>query len=114
MNATYTIRYAYPAAAHTGAALTREFGAAVATAAMILAAPVLGLVFVVTLPIAGLACIAWMAAKALVSKRAVIAAVAKRTALFFAAPMVGLAYLMAFPFVAMGMLVYYGARAARS
>lgn len=116
MNATYTIRYAYPGAAAYRAvtAWTKELTPAAANALMLVAGPVLGLAFVIALPIVGLAAVAWLAAKALVSRRATIAAVAKRVGLFAIAPFVGLVYFVAFPFVAMGMLVYHGVRAARS
>jgi hypothetical protein len=114
MSATYTIRHAYTGAAayDAVAACTKEITRAAATAAMLVAAPLLGLAFVIALPLAGLAAIAWMLVKAVARKRAVAMAVAKRTVLFFAAPFVGLAYLMAFPFVAIGMLGYYAIRKA--
>jgi hypothetical protein len=113
MNATYTIRYEYPRAAARIAAWTKEIAAVAVTALMLMAAPLMGLAFIIALPVAGLAVLAWVAMKALARHRGPIAAVAKRLALFFLAPFVGLAYLIAFPFVAMGMLAYYGVRAAR-
>jgi hypothetical protein len=114
MSATYTIRHAYAGAAayDAVAACTRELTRAATTTALLVAAPLIGFAFVIALPLAGLAAIAWMLVKAVARKRAAVVAVAKRTALFFAAPFVGLAYLMAFPFVAIGMLGYYAIRKA--
>lgn len=114
MNATYTIRHAYTGevAYHAVAKCTKELTAGAGTALMLVAAPLLGLAFVIALPLAGLAAIAWMLAKAVARKRTTIVAVIKRTALFFAAPFVGLAYFIAFPFVAIGMLAYYAVRKA--
>ena len=116
MTATCTIRY-------TGyfgttefervTAWTRELPLAAKTALMFAGAPLLGLAFVIALPIAGLALAAWMAAKALAPKCAGAAPVVKRIALFAAAPFFGLAYLLAFPFVGIGAVVYYAIRAAR-
>lgn len=115
MNATYTIRYAYPGAAayRAATAWTKGLTPAAANAVMLVAAPMLGLAFVITLPLAGLAYVAWNLAKALVHRRAAILRVAKRIGLFFAAPFVGLAYLVAFPFVVTGMLAYRAVKAVR-
>jgi hypothetical protein len=116
MNAAYTISYENAAAAalETLEARTRELTGGTKVTLMLAAAPLLGLAFVVGLPIVGLAAIAWMVTKALVRHRAAIAGRVKRIALFLAAPFVSLLYIAAFPFAALGMLVYCATRAARS
>jgi len=78
--------------------------------ALALAAPVIGLVFVVAFPLAGLAILAWVGARALARRAHPLARFAKNVALFVAAPFVGLAYALAFPFVGIGILVWRGAR----
>ena len=94
-------------------AWTRELPLAAKTALMLAGGPLLGLAFVIALPVAGLALAAWMAVKALARRWAGATAVLKRIALFAAAPFVGLAYLIAFPFVGIGALAWYAIRAAR-
>jgi hypothetical protein len=118
MNATYTISHGYE---YTGAgavetinARARQLTGAIKPVYMLAAAPLLGLMFVLALPFAGLALIAWMLAKAAARNRVAIFSVVKRVALFFAAPFVALFYVAGFPFIAMGMLVYCGVRAART
>ena len=116
MTATCTIRYpgyAEVAVLETIAAWTKELPLAGKTALMLVAGPLLGLAFVIALPVAGLVVAAWMAVKAAARHWAGAAPIVKRLALFAAAPFVGLAYLIAFPFVGLGALVYYGVRAAR-
>ena len=116
MNAAYTISHENIAAVELESfkARAREITGAAKTTLMLAAAPLLGLVFVLAAPVAGLAIVAWMLMKALVRNRAAVAGRVKRIALFFAAPFTALLYITAFPFVAMGMLVYAGIRAARS
>lgn len=80
---------------------------------MFAAAPLLGLAFVIVLPLAGLVLAAWLAVKVIIRKGAGTADVIKRVGLFLVSPFVGLAYLIAFPFVGVGLLVYYVAKAAR-
>jgi hypothetical protein len=115
MNAAYTMTR-QPAAAEVEAfeAQAHKLAGAAKTTLMLAAAPLLGLAFVVAAPIAGLAAIAWMLVKTMVSNRAAIGERVKRIALFFAAPFAALFYITCFPFVALGMLVYHGIRAARS
>jgi hypothetical protein len=83
------------------------------TAVMLAAAPLIGLAFVVALPFAGLAYLAWLAAKALLANRKALWKRARNVVLFFAAPFIGLAYAVALPFVGFGALVWVGLRAAR-
>ena len=115
MTATTTIRIEYLPTVELErfAARVKELPAAAATALMIVGAPLLGLAFVITLPIAGIGLAVWMAAKAMARNWTGIARIVKRTALFAAAPFFGLAYLVAFPFVGIGALAYYGVKAAR-
>jgi tetrahydromethanopterin S-methyltransferase subunit E len=80
-------------------------------AALAVAAPLIGLVFVVAFPLVGLAILAWIGARALAKRAKPLARFAKNVALFVAAPFVGLAYAVAFPFVGMGFLVWRGTRA---
>ena len=83
------------------------------TVVMAAAAPLVGLAFVVALPFAGLAYLAWLAAKALLARRRAIWKRTRNVVLFFAAPFIGLAYAVALPFVGFGALVWIGLGAAR-
>jgi len=83
------------------------------TVVMVMAAPLIGLAFVVALPFAGIAYLAWLAAKALVAYRRALWKRVRGVVLFFAAPFIGLAYAVALPFVGFGALVWMGLRAAR-
>ncbi len=116
MNATYTIRYEAPGAVELEKAIgyAKELGRAAKFAAMLLAAPLLGLAFVIAFPLAGLGYLAWMAVKALPRTWAAVAPIVKRIALFAAAPLVGLAYVIAFPFVGIGVMAYCAVRVARN
>ena len=78
--------------------------------ALAVAAPFIGLAFVVLFPIAGLAMLAWLGARALARRAGRIARFAKNVALFLAAPFVGLAYTLAFPVIGAGMLACMAAR----
>ncbi len=80
-------------------------------AAKLIAAPFLGLAFVIVFPFVGLAMLAWMGARALLGRLPRIARFARNVGLFFAAPFIGLAYAIAFPFVGLGLLALHGFRA---
>jgi len=113
MNATYTTRhpgYGYlgTAGVERITALTKDLAPAGKTIVMLVVAPLLGLAFVVALPIAGVVLAAWIAIKTATG----VAPIVKRIALFLAAPFVGLAYVIALPFVGVGAMVYYAVRAA--
>jgi hypothetical protein len=112
MNATYTVNNGYLGHAELEAitAWVKEANAGVKTVLAIAGAPLVGLVFVIALPLAGVAMLAWLAVKALVRNAAAL----KNTALFIAAPFIGLAYVVAFPVVGVGALVYFGIKAARN
>jgi len=86
---------------------------AAGTAVMLVAAPFIGLAFVVVLPFAGLAYIAWLAVKALLTSRSAFWRRARNVILFFTAPFVGLIYAVALPFVGLGALVWLGVNTAR-
>jgi hypothetical protein len=111
MNATYTVNNGFLGhAAYEGfAAGAKEAGRNTKAVLAIVAAPLVGLAFVVALPIAGAALLAWLACKALARNAAAL----KSTALFLAAPLIGLAYVVAFPVAGVAALAYYGVRAAR-
>ena len=81
--------------------------ATVKNVALFLAAPFIGLAYVLAMPFVALGTLAWFASKALARKFPV----AKDIALFLAAPMIGLAYIVAMPFVGIGMLVWFGSKA---
>src|ERR1700693_73454 len=84
----------------------------VKNAALLVAAPFIGLAFVVGLPIFGLAVLAWFAARALRAHWARAARFTRNVVLFAAAPFVGLLYVLAFPLVGLGTLVWMAVRAA--
>ena len=88
-------------------ALREGTGAKVAAA---VAAPLIGLVFVVTLPVTGLAMLAWMGVRRAMPVAAPAGRFLRNVGLFLAAPFIGLAYALAFPFIGICMLV---ARAVR-
>lgn len=71
-----------------------------------IAGPFIGLAFVLAAPIAGLAALAWLAAKALVARYPAAARNARNVALFVAAPFIGLAYAALFPVVGIGALAW--------
>lgn len=93
------------------AARGRKGYAAALNAALIVVAPLIGLVFIVAFPLAGLAMLAWMGARAVGRRATRVGGFAKNIALFVAAPFVGLVYAVAFPFVGIGVLAWRGARA---
>lgn len=75
--------------------------------AMFFAAPLVGLIYVITFPFMGLGVFAYM-----VSRELIRIGISEKTAnhiknilMFFLAPFVGLAYALAFPFVGIGVLV---------
>jgi len=73
-----------------------------------LAAPFIGLAFVLVAPFAGLGALAWFAAKALAAKYPGAVRTGRNVALFAAAPLIGLAYAALFPVVGIGALVWVG------
>ena len=76
---------------------------ALRTAALVAAAPFIGLVFILTLPVAGLAMLAWFATRALARQTRLLTTI-RDVALFVAAPFIGLVYVLAMPLVGTAML----------
>ncbi len=83
------------------------------TVLMLVAGPLLGLAFVIALPVVSVMLTAYYGGKLIAARWARIARHVKNVALFFAAPFVGLAYIVALPFVGAGALCYYAAKAVR-
>lgn len=80
--------------------------------ALFLAAPFIGLFYLVVGPLVGLAVLAWMGAKAIAENRVArkVGGFLKDVGLFIAAPFIGLLYAMLFPFIGLGMLAWTGVR----
>lgn len=73
---------------------------------LFLAAPFVGLAYIVAMPFIMLGALAWMGVRPIIP-------FLKNVGLFFAAPFVGLAYVIAFPFVGAGLLLWRAAKALR-
>lgn len=69
-------------------------------------APLVGLAFVLALPLFGLGVLGWLAAKTLAARRRAIGRFLKHAGLFVAAPFIGLAYALTLPFVGIAALVW--------
>ena len=84
--------------------------------ALFMAAPFIGLIYAVLLPVVGVAMLAWVGGQALVKVAVVRKALnfMKNVALFIAAPFVGLVYVILLPFVGAAMLAWVGVRALMS
>lgn len=80
--------------------------------ALFLAAPFIGLFYLVVGPLVGLAVLAWMGARAIAENRVArkVGGFLKNVGLFIAAPFIGLLYAMLFPFIGLGMLAWTGVR----
>lgn len=74
---------------------------------LFLAAPFIGLAYVLTMPLVALGTVIGLAARAI----AKAFPISKDLALFFAAPMIGLAYVVAMPLVEIGVLAWFGSKA---
>ena len=106
MNALLTIPAAYIAVEERRPVATaKPRVATVRNVALLVAAPFIGLVYVLAFPFVGLVLLAWLGFRALPKR-------VKNIVLFFAAPFIALAYVVVFPFVGLGILVWTGARAA--
>jgi CheY-like chemotaxis protein len=88
--------------------------------ALFLAAPFVGLAYILAFPIVGLGMLAWMAIQAQQKKSAEAAklqpvpaksSVLRSTAVFLAAPFIGLVYVIVGPIVGLGMLLWFGFQA---
>ncbi len=115
---------AAPAAAEVAAApapgALQGVARVVKNIALFLAAPFVGLAYILTFPIVGLGMLAWMAIQAQQKKSAVAnmahpvpvaSSIAKSTAIFLAAPFIGLVYVIVGPIVGLGMLLWFGFQA---
>lgn len=80
---------------------------------LFLAAPFVGLAFIVAIPFVLLGTLAWMVVQPLAQRLRPIAPFLKNVGLFFAAPFVGLAYIIAFPFIGAGVLLWNAAKALK-
>jgi CheY-like chemotaxis protein len=78
--------------------------------ALFFAAPFIGLLYAMFMPIVGLGMLAYVAYKAF-AKTKVFTHV-KNVGLLISAPFIGLAYAVSMPFVGIGMLLYVGGKAA--
>jgi len=113
MNTPEVALAALEAAAEKLNTATETMTAASKFALMLVAGPVLGLAFVIALPIVIVLLTAYYGGWLLATRCAGAVRFAKNVALFLIAPFVGLAYIIAFPFVGFGTLVYLGVKAAR-
>jgi hypothetical protein len=90
-------------------------GSTLKNIALFLAAPFIGLVYIVLLPVVGLGFVAVLAGRAAAAKFAAVrtaARVLKNVVMVVAAPVVGLAYVVLFPVIGLAALAYWGGRAA--
>jgi len=78
---------------------------------MALAAPLIGLAYVVALPFVGLGALAWRAVRPLANRLGAVVPFLKNAGLLLAAPFIGLAYAIAFPFIAAGLLLWRAVKA---
>jgi hypothetical protein len=94
-------------------AATEHLTASTKTVAMLAGAPLLGLMFVLALPVISVALTVYYGAKLMAANWATIAKHVKNVTLFFASPFIGLAYIIALPVVGLGSIAYLGMKAAR-
>jgi CheY-like chemotaxis protein len=115
-DATPDLQPSAEAVAAAPAARAPEARGAIKSIALFVAAPFIGLFYLVVGPIVGLAMLAWIGLKALGEQQAVrrAAVFVKNVALFLAAPFIGLAYALLFPFIGLGMLAWNGVQAMRN
>jgi hypothetical protein len=113
MNTPELALAAFEAAAEKFNTATEHLSFASKAILMLVAAPLLGLAFVIALPIASVTLTAYYGGRLIAAHGAPVARCVKNVALFCAAPFVGLAYIIAFPFVGFGTLVYVAVKAAR-
>lgn len=78
--------------------------------ALFFAAPFIGLLYAMFMPIVGLGMLAYVAYKAFAKTKAFTHV--KNVGLLISAPFIGLAYAVCMPFVGIGMLLYIGCKAA--
>ncbi len=92
------------------------FARTVKNIALFVAAPFIGLVYAMLLPLVGLGMLAVIGGKALVKEPAAYEALiaARKIALFAAAPFIGLVYVMLLPFFGIAMIAKIGYQAHRA
>ena len=78
--------------------------------ALFLAAPFIGLVYVMAMPFVAAGMLAWFAAKALAAK---VPADVKKFAMLIGGPLLGLGFILVLPLVGIGALGYYAVKSAR-
>ena len=113
LNAPELVLAAVEAAAEKFNTATEHLTAVAKAILMLVGAPLLGLAFVIGLPIISVALTAYYGTKLIAARWARVARHVKNVVLFFAAPFIGLAYIIALPFVGVGTLVYFGVKAVR-
>jgi hypothetical protein len=113
MNTPELALAAIEAAAEKFNTATEHLTLATKTVLMLAGAPLIGLAFVLALPILSVMLTAYYSGTLIAARWAAISKHMQNVALFFAAPFVGLAYIIALPFVGFGALCYYGVKAAR-
>ncbi|MFA6442920.1 MAG: response regulator [Sterolibacterium sp.] len=82
-------------------------GNTVKNVALFLAAPFIGLAYVIAMPFVGAGMLAWMGGKALFEKAPIV----KTLAMTVATPFIGLAFILVAPLVGIGALGWYGTKA---
>lgn len=88
-------------------------GGKVKNIALFLAAPFIGLAYIVALPLVGVGLLAVLAVRAAAKFAAVrtLAVALKHIGMLLAAPFIGLAYVVFFPVICLGLLAWTGGRA---
>ena len=101
------------AAAEKFNTVTEHVTATTRTVMLMAAAPFIGLLFVLALPVICVALTAYYAVKLAAARWTTVARHLKNVTLFLAAPFIGLAYMLALPVVGLGTIAYFGFKAAR-
>jgi CheY-like chemotaxis protein len=113
--AAYLERAMPPSSAATAAAEVEPAspGRFVKNLALFLAAPFIGLAYMIAFPFIGIGMLAWMAGRELMNRRLARKVVAglMGAAMIASAPLLGLAYVVALPFVGLAMLAWMAAHA---
>ena len=101
------------APAEAAAETPETAGGKVKNIALFLAAPFIGLAYIVALPLVGLGLLAVLAVRAAAKFAAVrtLAVALKHIGMLLAAPFIGLAYVVFFPVICLGLLAWTGGRA---
>lgn len=88
-------------------------GSALKNIALFLAAPFVGLAYIIAFPVVGFGMLAWMGGKALMKREAVrhVVRVTGNVGFFIAAPFIGLAYILVAPVVGLGVLAWMAGKA---